>query len=581
MSDEITATTDPAPGAFALLVDGRTVRICPARPCDADAVRAMHAAMSADNMYLRFFSLSPVNAEHEARRVCRAPDAFHAALLAWYGDTVVGVASYEAAGYHDKAEVAFAVADSMHDQGIATLLLDHLVSIARQHQIRTFTAETLAENTAMLKVFAAAGLPVHRVWLDGAIDLTIPLPADEGDASLATYLDAVSRRESYADAASLRHLLAPTSIAVVGASRRPGSVGARILRNIVAGGFAGQIYPVNPHADLLEGLPCTRAVAELPENIDVAIVAVPAAGVPEVAEQCGRRGVRSLVVITSGLGDLGAGVLATCRENGMRLVGPNCFGIAIPGVALDATFGRDQLVSGTAGLAVQSGGIGVSIAEHLSRLGIGVSSFVSMGDKFDVSGNDLLTWWEHDQQTTMAILYLESFGNPRKFARTARRVSQRMPVLTVVGGRSADGQRAAQSHTAAAASSLVTREALFAQAGVVATDSLGDLIGAAAFLSCQPCPAGRRVAVVSNAGGAGVLAADACGDNGLLLAPLSESTRQRLSDLLPAGATIANPVDTSAAIDAAAFRACLEALAADDGVDAVDQRRRTHSVWPT
>jgi acyl-CoA synthetase (NDP forming)/RimJ/RimL family protein N-acetyltransferase len=569
MSDEITARADLAAGAYALLTDGSTVRIHPARPCDADAVHAMHDAMSADNMYLRFFSMSRVSAEHETRRVCREPDPGHAALLAWHGETVVGVASYEVTGHGDKAEVAFAVADSMHHYGIATLLLDHLVSIARQHQIRAFTAETLAENTAMLKVFAAAGLPVHRELLDGVVDLTIPLPAGEGDASLARYLEAVSRRESHADAASLRHLLAPESIAVVGASRRAGSVGAQILRNIVTDGFGGRVYPVNPHADVLEGLPCTRAVADLPENIDVAIVAVPAAGVPEVAEQCGRRGVRSLVVITSGLGELGHRLLATCREHGMRLVGPNCFGIAIPGIGLDATFGRDHLLSGTAGLAVQSGGLGVSIAEHLSRLGIGVSSFVSMGDKYDVSGNDLLTWWEQDQRTSMAILYLESFGNPRKFARTARRVGQRMPVLTVVGGRSAEGQRAAQSHTAAAASPLVTREALFAQAGIVATASLGELIGAAAFLSCQPCPAGRRVAVVSNAGGAGVLAADACGDNGLLLAPLSETTRQRLTELVPAGATIANPVDTSAAIDAAAFRACLETVASDDSVDAV------------
>jgi acyl-CoA synthetase (NDP forming)/GNAT superfamily N-acetyltransferase len=569
MSNEATAASDLAAGAFALLTDGGTVQIRPAGPGDADAVLAMHAAMSADNRYLRFFSLSPVNAEHEAQRVCRSPDRSHAALLAWHGDAVVGVASYEVAGRGDTAEVAFAVADSMHHHGIAMLLLDHLVSIARQHHIREFTAETLPENAAMLGVFSAAGLPVYRELLDGIVELTIPLPASDGDATLAAYLDAVARRESHADAASLRHLLRPESIAVVGASRRAGSVGARILRNIVAGGFAGRVYPVNPHTDELEGLPVARAIADLPENVDVAIVAVPAAGVPEVAEQCGRRGVRSLVVITSGLGDLGKDLLAICREHGMRLVGPNCFGVAAPGIGLDATFGRNRLLDGVAGLATQSGGLGTSIAGHLSRLGIGVSSFVSMGDKYDVSGNDLLTWWEQDQQTTMAILYLESFGNPRKFARTARRVSQRMPILTVVGGRSADGQRAAQSHTAAAASPLVTREALFAQAGIIATKSVGELIGAAACLSCQPCPTGNRVAVVSNAGGAGVLAADACGDSGLVLAPLSDSTIRRLTELLPAGATIANPVDTSAAIDAAAFHACLETVAADEGVDAV------------
>jgi acyl-CoA synthetase (NDP forming)/GNAT superfamily N-acetyltransferase len=529
----------------------------------------MHAAMSPDNMYLRFFSLSPANADHEAERVCRTSGPDHMALLAWSGDTVVGVASYEVTGRPDKAEVAFAVADRMHGHGIATLLLDHLVSCARQHQIRAFTAETLLENSAMLRVFADAGLPVHRHASEGVVELVIPLPASYGDPGLTRYLEAVSRRESTADVASLRHLLNPESIAVVGASRRPNSVGSQILRNITAGDFAGRVYPVNPHADVVAGLPCVRAIADLPPDVDVAIIAVPAAAVPDVAEQCGQRGVRSLVVVTSGLGEAGPRLLATCHTYGMRLVGPNCFGIAVPGIGLDATFGRDRAVDGTAGLVVQSGGIGVSLTEHLSRLGIGISSFASVGDKYDVSGNDLLTWWEQDQRTAMAILYLESFGNPRKFSRTARRVGRQMPVLTVVGGRSVDGQRAAQSHTAAAATPLVTREALFEQAGIMATGSLGELIGAAAFLSCQPYPAGNRVAVVSNAGGAGVLAADACGDHNLLLAPLSETTRQQLAKILPAEATVANPVDTTAAIDAAAFSGCLRVIADDDGVDAI------------
>jgi acyl-CoA synthetase (NDP forming) len=556
-------------GSYALLTDGSTVHIRPAGPGDADAVRAMHAAMSPDNMYLRFFSLSPACAESETQRVCRPAGSDHVGLLAWSGGTVVGIASYEATSHPGEAEVAFAVADHMHHHGIATLLLDHLVSIARQHQIRTFTAETLLENSAMLRVFADAGLPARRHASDGVVDLVIPLPMHDGDPGLAGYLDAVSRRESTADVASLLHLLRPQSIAVIGASRRDNAVGSRILHNIASGGFAGHIYPVNPHADILAGLPCVRTIADLPSCVDVAIIAVPADAVPEVAEQCGLRGVRSLVVVTSGLGENGPALLAACRNHGMRLVGPNCFGIAVPSIGLDATFGRDRPLSGVAGLVVQSGGIGVSLTEHLSRLGIGISSFASVGDKYDVSGNDLLTWWEQDQQTTMAILYLESFGNPRKFGRTARRVGRQMPVLTVVGGRSADGQRAAQSHTAAAATPLVTREALFEQAGIIATENLGDLIGAAAFLSCQPCPTGNRVAVVSNAGGAGILAADACGDDGLVLTPLSETTRQRLGQILPTGATIANPVDTTAAIDAVTFTQCLEAVAADDGVDAV------------
>ena len=556
-------------GVYALLTDGSTVRIRPARPGDVDAVREMHASMSPDNMYLRFFSLSPHNAEREAQRICRSSGPGQVALLAWRDDAVVGVASYDMNNAGQTAEIAVAVADGLHRHGIATLLLEHLVSIARHRHVRAFTAETLVENAAMLHVFADAGLPVRRQFSDGVVDVTIPLPSSGGDASLADYLDAVERRESRADVASLKHLFKPGSIAVIGASRREDSVGARLLANIAAGGFAGPIYPVNPHAGTLRGLPCIANVEDLPEGVDLAIVCVPAAAVADVAEQCGRRGVRSLVVITSGLGDAGPGLLATCRHYGMRLVGPNCFGIAVPGVGLDATFGRNPPLAGIAGVAVQSGGIGISLTEHLSRLGIGVSSFTSTGDKYDVSSNDLVAWWEQDEQTELAILYLESFGNPRKFARTARRVGQRMPVLTVIGGRSLAGQRAATSHTAAAATPLVTREALFDQAGIVAAENLGELVNAAAFLACQPVPAGQRVAIVTNAGGAGVLAADACGDSGLTLAPLSEPTRQRLADLLPAGAAVANPVDTTAAISADVFRACLETVAADDCVDAV------------
>jgi acyl-CoA synthetase (NDP forming)/RimJ/RimL family protein N-acetyltransferase len=566
---DASAATDEGVGRYALLTDGSTVEIRPARKQDAEAIRQLHAAMSPDNIYLRFFSLSPLCAEREALRICRPAGPDHVALVAWRGGEAVGVASYERNGATRTAEVAFSVADGLHGHGIGTLLLDRLVSVARQQHLMAFTAETLAENTAMLGVFAAAGLPVRRSLVDGVVDLTIPLPVGAADVSLAGYLAASDRRESRADVASLRHLFAPGSVAVIGASRRENSVGARILGNVVASGFAGPIYPVNPHAAELAGLPCVPSVAELPEAVDVAIVAVPAPAVVEVAEQCGRRGVRTLVVITSGIGAVGPELLAACRQHGMRLVGPNCFGVAMPWIGLDATFGRHAPAAGFAGLAVQSGGIGIALTEHLSSLGVGVSSFLSMGDKYDVSGNDVLTWWEQDERTRLGVLYLESFGYPRRFARTARRVGRSMPVLTVLAGRSEGGQRAAQSHTAAAASPVVTREALFEQAGVIVTASLGELIEAAAFLSCQPHPAGGRVAMVTNAGGAGVLAADACADNGLLLASLSEPTLGRLRALLPEGAAIANPVDTTAAVSADLFRDCLEAVGEDGAVDAV------------
>jgi acyl-CoA synthetase (NDP forming)/GNAT superfamily N-acetyltransferase len=557
------------PRAYALLTDGSTVEIRPARPGDAEDVRAMHAAMSPDNLYLRFFSLSPLSAGREAQRICRPPGPDHAALLAWLGGRLVGVASYEPTPEPGVAEVAFAVPDDMHGRGIATLLLEHLVSVAQDCGVEVFTGEALAENRAMLSVFADAGLPVRRRRSDGLVRMEFPLPEGGFDPNLDGYLDRVAARESRADAASLRHLLQPSSVAVIGAGRRRGSVGREILHNIVTGGFAGAVYPVNPRARSMEGLRCLASVADLPDQVDLAVVAVPAAAITEVAEQCGQRGVRSLVVIASGLGTGGADLLAICRRYGMRLVGPNSFGVAVPPLGLDATFDAEHPRPGSAGLVVQSGGIGVSLLRHLSRLGIGVSSFASVGDKYDVSSNDLLMWWEQDRRTKMAVLYMESFGSPRKFARTARRLGQRMPVLAVMGGRSSAGQRAAASHTAAAATPVVTQEALFAQAGIIAVAGLGELVETMAMLACQPLPAGDRVAIVSNAGGAGVLAADACGDEGLRVAALSRVTRRRLARLLPAGSTVTDPVDTTAGVGQGTFRTCLEHVAADEGVDAV------------
>jgi acyl-CoA synthetase (NDP forming)/RimJ/RimL family protein N-acetyltransferase len=555
--------------AYALLIDGSTVEIRSAGPGDTEAVRAMHAALSPRNAYLRFFNLSSLNAEREARRVCREPGPDHAALLAWLGGELAGVASYEPAHRPGTAEIALAIPDHLHGRGIGTLLLEHLVSIARRRKLHAFTAVTLAENAAMLAVFAAAGLPVQRRRADSEVQLTFPLPAGEADRRLEDYLDSVAARESRADVASLRHVLRPDSIAVVGASRSRGSAGREILRNIVTGGFGGPVYPVNPHVPSLEGLPCLPDAEHLPQHVDLAVIAVPAAALPEVVAACGRRGVRTLVVITGELGAEGPGLLATCRRYGMRLVGPNCFGIAVPAISLDATFGASRPLQGVAGLVVQSGGIGVSFLKHLSELGIGVSSFAPVGDKYDVSSNDMLTWWEQDGQTRLAVLYVESFGSPRKFARTARRVGHRIPVLTVISGRSDAGQRAAASHTAAAATPLVTQEALFGQAGVIAATNLGALLEAAALLASQPLPLGDRVAIVSNAGGGGVLAADACVDHGLRVATLSGPTQRRLRALLPTGAATAGPVDTTAAVGVDVFGSCLREVAADDGVDAV------------
>ena len=573
--------------AYALLADGTTFEIRTARPGDFDAVRDMHIKMSADNFYLRFFSMSRTAAEQEARRVCREPSPDHAALLAVLDGQVVGCGSYErAAKGSASAEVALAVADDMQNRGVGTLLLEHLISSARGRGFRAFLAETMAENALMLQVLADAGLPTHRSLADGVYDFTFPLPAEEGDAALDTYRDAVAERERSADVASLRHVLNPASVAVIGASRRPRSVGRAILQNIIDGGFPGPVYAVNPSVAELDGVPCVPSAAALPEPVDLAIIATPAATVPGIAEDCGRRGIKALAVTTAGLeAQARTELLGICRRHAMRLVGPTGFGIANTAISLDATFAARHPRQGTAGLAMQSGGVGVVLLEHLSRLGVGISSFVSLGDKDDVSGNDMLLWWESDAVTKLAVLYLSSFGNPRKFARTARAVGRTMPILTVNVGRSAAGQRLATARQMAVgrpaarrldtargrvvASPQLTRQALFEQAGMIATANLGELIDTAALLASQPVPRGSRVAVVSNARGAGVLAADACGDAGLEVASLSEDTQQALSDILPAGASVAGPVDTTAVVPPGVFRQCLELVGGDPGVDAV------------
>jgi acyl-CoA synthetase (NDP forming)/GNAT superfamily N-acetyltransferase len=598
----LTALTE-AGSSYALLADGTTITIRPAGPSDYEAVKQLHEAMSADNLYLRFFSMSRLAAEQEARRVSRddgpppgqpghGPPGYgapgygapghgdhsadhdvpgHGALLGFLGDELVGVASYErSAADPESAEVAFAVADRMHRRGVATLLLEHLVSLAREHGVRVFTASALPENLAMLRVFADAGLTVTRRMDDGVIELSMPIPRSAALSEPSVYLDAVAGREQRAEVASLEPLFAPRSVAVVGAGHRPASVGRSILLNIRDAGFAGTLHAVNRHVPDIEGIPSVPSLAALPHAPDLVVVTVPADTVLDVAEQSGQRGARTLVVITSGLSSAqSARLLDTCRRWGMRLVGPNCFGVAVPGLGLDATFAAHHPVAGTAGLVVQSGGVGVALLEHLSRLGIGISSFASVGDKLDVSGNDVLQWWAQDGVTRLGVLYLESFGNPRKFARTAARVSATMPVLTVHAGRSAPGQCAAASHTAAAAAPLITRQALFEQAGIIATTSFGELLEAAVLLAAQPVPAGSRVCVISNAGGAGGLAADACVEAGLAVATLSHAAQARLAAILPAGAAPGGPVDTTMVASAATFGAALAEVAGDTGVDAV------------
>ena len=556
--------------SYALLADGTTMTIRPAAPGDYGPVRQLHEAMSPDNLYFRFFSASRVSAEREARRVCRQDDPGLVALLGLLGDEVVGVASYQLTADPAAAEVALAVADGMHRHGIATLLLEHLVSLARARGVKALVADVLPDNYAVLRVLSDAGLAVRRRYADGVVELSMPVPRNAALGEASTWLDAVADRDKHADVASLESLLAPRSAVVVGAGRRPGSVGRTILLNIRDAGFTGPLYAVSPHGGDIEGIPCLPSVADLPEAPDLAVVAVPAARVVAVAEECGRRGVGSLVVITSDLtSSQESDLLAATRRGSMRLVGPNSFGVAVPGTGLAATFGVPLPSSGHTGLVVQSGAVGAALIEQFSRLGIGLSCVVSVGDELDVSGTDMLLWWDADDTTELALLYLESLGQPRRFARTARRVTAKVPVLTVHAGRSAPGQRAAASHTAAAAAPLIIRQALFEQAGIIATAGFGELLDAAVLIASQPIPAGQVVAIVSNGGGAGVLAADACAEAGLAVATTGQQTRDRLREVLPAGSALAGPIDTTDAVSAAAFREALHLAAAQDGVHAL------------
>ena len=556
--------------SYALLADGSTLTIRPAGPEDYEAVRRLHEAMSPENLYFRFFSASRVSAEREARRVCADDRPGMVALLGLLGDELAGVASYELAPDETSAEVALAVADGMYRRGVATLLLEHLVSLARARGVQAFTAEVLADNYAVLRLLSESGLALRRRFSHGVVDLSIPIPRLAALGEASAYLDAVAGRDLRADVASLEPLLAPQSVAVVGTGRRPGSAGRTVLLNIRDAGFACRLYAVSPQSIAIDGIPCVPSVAALPEAPDLAVVTTPAARVVGLAEECGHRGVRALAVITAGLNPAQeASLLAVTRRAGMRLAGPASAGVAVPGIGLAATPAAHHPVPGHVGLVVQSGGVGAALLEQFARLGIGISCFAALGGKLDVSGTDMLLWFEADSTTELAVLHLESFGNPRRFARTARRIGVRVPILTVHAGRSAPDQRAAISHTAAAAAPLITRQALFEQAGIIATTSFGELLDAAVLMSSQPVPAGSAVAIVSNGGGAGELAADACADAGLAVAATGGPARGRLRQVLPAAASVDGPVDTTAGVSPQAFAEALRITAAEQGVAAL------------
>ncbi len=554
------------------LRDGSTLHIRPVSERDAAAIKRFLRTLSAESIGFRFFG-SP-NLDWVTDWSVDVDYADRYALVASTGpeQAIVAHGAYVRLDEH-RAEVAFMVSDAWQGRGIATIMLAHLAAAAEEHGISTLFAEVLPHNHRMLDVFGESGFPVKRHRTQDVIEIELPTSMSEQT------LDHFEQREETAAVAALESFLRPRSVAVVGASRRRRTIGGELWHNLIAGGFTGEAHAVNDKARTVQGRRAYRSIAEAPGPVDMAVIAIPAERVAGVARECAAAGVRALLVISGGFGEAGpAGeqrqreLLRICRESGMRLVGPNCLGVLnnAPELRLNATFAAGSPRPGRIGFLSQSGGLGIAMIEGAGRLGLGLSSFVSVGDKADISANDLLQYWEHDEGTDVVLLYLESFGNPRRFARIARRVSARKPIVAVKSGRSAAGARAGASHTGALVSSSdVTVDALFAQAGVVRTDTVHELFDVAALLSAQPVPRGGRVAIVTNAGGPGILCADACQAAGLDVVELSASVRKRLASFLDPQASLGNPIDMIAGAPAESYRRTIELLVRARACDAI------------
>jgi acetyltransferase len=378
--------------------------------------------------------------------------------------------------------------------------------------------------------------------------------------------------------ASLEALFKPHSIAVIGASRRPATIGNKLFHNLLHQEFKGVVYPVNPNTEAVASVKTYSSVLEIPGSVDMAIVITPAETVQKIVEECGQKGVRIVIVISAGFGEIGVEglkkqdkILTVARRYGMRLIGPNCMGVinTDPEINMNATFSSVFPPAGNISFGTQSGALGLAILEYAKNLNIGLSSFVSIGNRADVSSNDLLQYWRDDPNTNVILLYLESFGNPRKFARMARSITSVKPVLAVKSGRTPAGSKAAASHTGALATTEVAAEALFAQTGIIRVDTLEELFDAANLVCHQPIPSGRKVVILTNGGGPGIMTADACADRGLELPNLSDKTISEMVKFLPDRASLTNPVDMTAEATAEQYRRALEILATDDNVNIV------------
>ncbi|HZN12595.1 MAG TPA: GNAT family N-acetyltransferase [Blastocatellia bacterium] len=560
-----------------MLRDGAVLRLRALVRGDREGLIALFNRCSPETIRYRFLRLLTELPDSLVDYLVAVDGRRHVALVVTQGEgaegRIVAVGRYIASERRpEAAEVAFLVEDTMQKRGLGTVLLDTLAEIARRHSIARFSADVLVDNRVMLSVFRKAGYALSSNVSYGVTHLEFPIARNEVAEARA------SAQEAEAERASLRAVFEPRAMAVIGASREAASVGGALFRNLLRWGFGGTLYPVNPAAASVAGVRAYASLAGLPEVPELAFVAVPAAHVLGVARECAAVGVRALCVISAGFAETGAAgaaaqaeLLGVCRASGMRLVGPNCMGVVNTsgGVRLLGTFAPADPPAGNVAMSSQSGALGLALLSQAGQLGLGVSSFVSVGNKADVSGNDLLQYWESDGATDVILLYLESFGNPRRFARIARRVARAKPIVAVKSGRTSAGARAASSHTAALANPDRAVEALFTQTGIIRVETLAEFFAVARLLATQPIPAGKRLAILTNAGGPGILAVDAAVAAGLDVPPLDEATQDRLRAALAPEAAVSNPVDMIAGAGPEQYQACLEILCDAPNVDLI------------
>ena len=504
--------------ADVLLRDGRTAHIRPIRPDDKDVFVEFYGRVSDQSKYYRFFSPMPRLSDRDVARFTIVDHVKRVAFVLTLQGRIIAVGRYDEIK-PGEAEVAFLVEDQHQGRGIGQLLLEHLAQAGRERGIDRFVAEVLPDNTRMIQTFRDAGYRVVSEYEEGVLQLEFSI--DPTDTAIGVMMS----REHRAEAASIEKFFKPRSVAVIGASRRQETVGQALVRNLVMGDFTGRVYAVNPSANAVSGLPTYKTVGDIPDDVDVAIVAVPAESVQDVVLDCAAKGVHGLVVISSGFAETGEEgrvrqrkLVGLSRSYGLRLIGPNALGIinTQSDISLNASLSPLMPPRGRAGFFCQSGALGTAILEKVYNRGLGLSTFVSAGNRADVSGNDLLQYWEEDDQTEVVLLYLESIGNPRKFSRIARRVSLRKPIIAVRSGRTTQGVPMGHAVRQIAAPPAAV-DAMFRQAGVIQVDTLEEMFDVAQLLAHQPLPRGRRVAIVGNSDALGLLAADAAAAVGLVV----------------------------------------------------------------